>query len=84
MRLCLLLATLSLALLLAPAASAVDTCDKYGICVPDDVVSECRVDGVSVIVDHCEPQVYQCDVYWSGGSPTILGGFHRSCYAVLA
>lgn len=74
---------------IAPSASAVDLCDKYGLCLPDvgpeDLISECGVDALAARVDHCQPQVETCEFTYMGGSP---GGpwnnLRRECYAVLA
>jgi hypothetical protein len=91
MRLLTHLATLSLIALslaaLAPTAAAVDLCWKYGICPPEaeDFVYECGADGIFVIVDYCEPQVWQCNITYMGGSPGgPLGNLRRQCYAMLA
>lgn len=86
MKTTLLLAALAFSAL-APTASAVDLCWKYGICTPDptDFVSECAVDGIAVRVDHCEPQLWTCDLtYMGGGGQWPWQNFQRECVAYLA
>lgn len=90
MRTPMLLAAALVAVPLAlPAASAVDLCDKYAICLPPVPVDGCHFGAIYVRGDlptqGCAPTatVYSCEVDYFGGSPSLLGNFRFQCQPVL-
>lgn len=81
------LAAAGLVLALAPTASAVDLCDKYGLCLPptSGILNGCHYNAIYVRGDlptqGCAPEatLYSCDVTYMGGSPDFWGNFRFMC-----